>query len=135
MDNNGKGLLSYLLGWIGGLIVLLAFKDNDKKATTHACQSITMSIAVLAVNIIYMFLPISIPFFTRIVWAFQIVVIIIGIIKVVNDDDPQIPVLIDITKMIFGSKIDAAPDVVAKEAPKTNEAKETKKEDKKEEKK
>ena len=67
--------------------------------------------------------------------GFQIVVIIIGIIKVVNDDDPQITVLIDITKMIFGSKIDAAPDVVAKEAPKTNEAKETKKEDKKEEKK
>ena len=54
MDDKGKGIIAYVFGLIGGLIVLLAFKkDNNKKTTIHACQSITISIAVLAVNIAY----------------------------------------------------------------------------------
>ena len=131
MDDKGKGIISYIFGWLGGLIVLLAFKDNNKKTTIHACQAITMSVAVMAVNIIYGLIPVTIPFFSTVIWALQIVVMVIGIIKVVNNDEAEIPVLGDLTKSIFKSKIDAAPDVVAKEAPKAEAPKEENKEENK----
>ena len=31
MDQKVRGLLAYLFGWIGGLVVLLAYKDNDSR--------------------------------------------------------------------------------------------------------
>ena len=112
MSDKAKGIISYIFGWIGGLIVLLAFKDNNKKTTIHACQAIVASVAVWAANVIYNFIPVSIPFFGTIVWAFNIMVLIVGIIKVVNNDAAEIPVLGDVTKSIFAKKIAEAPDEV-----------------------
>ena len=123
MDDKGKGIISYVFGWIGGLIVLLAFKDNNKKTTFHACQAITASVAFMAINFIYGFIPITIPFFSTVVWALQIVVLVMGIVKVVNNEDPELPVVGSLTKSIFGNKIDSAPDVV--ETPKETTPKET----------
>ena len=121
MDDKGKGVISYVFGWIGGLIVLLAFKDNNKKTTFHACQSITASVAFFAINFIYGIIPITIPFFSTVVWALQIVVLVMGIVKVVNNEDPELPVVGSLTKSIFGSKIDAAPDVVETSKQETTE--------------
>ena len=112
MDDKGKGIIAYIFGWIGGLIVLLAFKDNNKKTTIHACQSIVASVAVMVINFIYGLLPFYIPFFSTVIWALQIVVLVMGIVKVVNNEDPELPVIGGLAKSIFASKIDAAPDVV-----------------------
>ena len=122
MDDKGKGIIAYIFGLIGGLIVLLAFKkDNNKKTTIHACQSITLSIAIIALDVIYGIIPFSIPFFSTVVWALQIVLIVLGIVKVVKDEDPELPVIGGLAKSIFSKAIDEAPETVVKE---------TKKEDK-----
>lgn len=111
MDDKVKGIISYVFGWLGGLIVLLAFKDNNKKTTIHACQAIVASVAVIIIRILYGILPIYIPFFGTVIWALQIVVLVLGITKVVNNDNPEIPVIGDLSKSIFSKMINEAPDV------------------------
>lgn len=116
MDEKGKGIIAYVFGLIGGLIVLLAFKkDNNKKTTIHACQSITISIAVLAVNIAYNLIPFTIPMFSTVVWALQVVLIVLGIVRVVKDEDPELPVIGGIAKSLFSKAIEEAPETVVKE--------------------
>ena len=124
MDDKGKGIIAYIFGWLGGLIVLLAFKDNNKKTTIHACQAIVISVAVIAINIIYGIIPITIPFFSTVIWGLQIVLIIMGIVKVVNNEDPELPVVGNLAKSIFAKKIEEAPEVAPKapDAPKAPEA-------------
>ena len=122
MDEKGKGIIAYIFGWLGGLIVLLAFKDNNKKTTIHACQSIVVSVGVIVINIVYGFLPITIPFFSTVVWALQVACVIMGIVKVVNNDAPELPVVSGIAKSIFAKKIDEAPETVNTET-KTEEPK------------
>lgn len=129
MDDKGKGIISYIFGWLGGLIVLLAFKDNDKKTVTHACQAITASVLIYIVRFIYAIVPFSIPYFSSVISLLLIAIKVIGIVKVVNGDDPKIPVIGDIALSVFGSKINATPDVVAKEAPKEEAKAEEKKEE------
>ncbi len=128
MDNGKmRGIISYLFGWLGGLIVLVAFKDNDRKTTIHACQSITASVAVFILNFALGFIEglfsIHIPFVGTVLWALQIVVLVMGIVKVVNNDAPEIPVIGDIAKSIFAKKIAAAPETVEtkKEEPKAED--------------
>jgi Predicted membrane protein len=43
----GSGLLSYLFGWIGGLVLFLVEKDN-REVRFHAAQSILLSIGMFA---------------------------------------------------------------------------------------
>ncbi len=112
MDDKGKGIISYIFGWLGGLIVLLAFKDNNKKTTFHACQAITASVGFIVIRSVYGMIPIYIPFFSTVLWALNIVVLVLGITKVLNNDNPEIPVIGDLTKSIFGKTINDAPDVV-----------------------
>ncbi len=129
MDDKGKGIIAYIFGWLGGLIVLLAFKDNNKKTTIHACQAIVISVGFTAINIIYGLIPISIPFFSTVVWALQIVLLVMGIVKVVNNEAPELPVVGNIAKSIFAKKIDEAPETV--EAKTANETKEEPKQEEK----
>ena len=129
MENNKiRGIISYLFGWIGGLIVLLAFKDNDKKTTIHAAQSITASVAVFVLSFALGFIEglfgIHIPLVGTVLYALQIVVLVMGIVKVVNNDAPELPVVGDIAKSIFAKRINAAPETVdepKKEEPKKEE--------------
>ncbi len=112
MDDKVKGIISYVFGWLGGLIILLAFKDNNRKTTFHACQAITASVGFIVIRSVYGMIPIYIPFFSTVIWALNIVVLVLGITKVVNNDNPEIPVIGDLTKSIFGKKINETPDVV-----------------------
>ena len=126
MDDKGKGIIAYIFGWLGGLIVLLAFKDNNKKTTIHAAQAIVIGGGVFIINVIYRMIPITIPFFSTVLWALQLVLVIMGIVKVCNNDAPELPVVGNIAKSIFAKKIEEAPEVApkAEEAKKATEAKE-----------
>ena len=81
MSEKAKAILAYLLGWIGGLIVLFAMKDNEKNTKFHAAQAIVLSAGYFIINTVYGYLPFSIPFFTKALWGIYIVGIIIGIAK------------------------------------------------------
>ena len=118
MNDKGKGVLSYLLGWLGGLIVLFYFKDNNRKTVTHACQAITMSVAEIILSfgigfisgITYAAVGVNFSFLSSIVSLLYFILMIMGIVKVVNDEDPKLPVVGDLTMKFFEKRIMEAPE-------------------------
>lgn len=106
MSEKAKAILAYLFGWIGGLIVLFAIKDNQRNTKFHAAQAIVLSVGYFAISMIYSFIPVTIPFFSTALWAIYIIGIIMGIVKANKEEDPELPVIGGVTKSIFGKKIE-----------------------------
>lgn len=105
MSEKAKSILSYIFGWIGGLIVLFAMKDNERNTRFHAAQAIVLSAGYSLIILVYGFLPFSIPFFSTAIWAIYIVGIIMGIAKANKEEDPELPGIGGIAKSIFGKQI------------------------------
>ena len=105
MSEKAKSILSYIFGWIGGLIVLFAIKDNERNTRFHAAQAIVIGAGSFLISLVYGFLPFSIPFFSTALWVIQIVAIIMGIAKANKEEDPELPVIGGIAKSIFGKQI------------------------------
>lgn len=57
LDENVAGLLSYLLGWITGLIFFLVEKDS-KFVRFHAMQSIVVFGSITVLNIVLIWIPV-----------------------------------------------------------------------------
>lgn len=107
MNEKGKCILAYLFGWLGGLIVLYAVKDNQRNTKFHAAQSIVLSVIYYAISIIYNFIPFTIPFFSTILSGLYLAGFIWGIVKACKEgEDPELPLIGEITKSIFGKKIE-----------------------------
>lgn len=107
MNEKGKCVLAYIFGWLGGLIVLYAIKDNQRNTKFHAAQAIVLSVAYFVVSIAYGFIPFVIPFFSTILSALYLAGIIWGIVKACKEgEDPELPVIGGIAKSIFGKKIE-----------------------------
>ena len=70
MEENVAGLLSYILGWITGLIFLLI--DKRPFVKFHAAQSIALNIAFFAIWIVFWFLTIILGFITTLILHFPI---------------------------------------------------------------
>ena len=66
MSEKGKAILAYVFTWIGGLIVLFGMKDNERNTKIHAAQAIVIGIGYMILVVIYNFIPIYIPFFSKI---------------------------------------------------------------------
>ena len=117
MNNTGKGLIAYLLGWIGALIVLFGIKDNDRNITFHCYQSIMIDISMVAVSLVVGMVGLFIPFIGLISTAYIVfcfVLIILGVIKVCNNEpDPKLVLIGDLTEKVFGDAINKAPVTVA----------------------
>ena len=116
MDEKGKQIISYIFGWIGGLIVLFAVKDNTKKTNLHASQAIILSVGYIVIRMVYYFIPISIPFFKLVLYALYLGLAIWGIVKACNNEDPALPVIGDLAKQMFGNKINSGRDDAAPSA-------------------
>lgn len=106
MSEKAKSIMAYLLGWIGGLIVLFAMKDNERNTRFHASQSIVISVGYFLITLVYRYIPITIPFFSKALWAIYVIAIIMGIAKANKDEDPELPVISGIAKSIFGKQIE-----------------------------
>ena len=106
MSEKAKSILAYVFGWIGGLIVLFAMKDNEKNTKFHAAQAVVLSVGYFLINTLYGFLPLTIPFFGTALWTVYIIGIIMGIVKANKEEDPELPVIGGIAKSIFGKKIE-----------------------------
>lgn len=106
MSEKAKCVLAYIFGWIGGLIVLFAFKDNERNTRYHAAQAITLSICYFVVSIAYSFIPFTIPFFNTALWVIYIIYIIMGISKANKDEEPELPIIGGISRSIFSKKIE-----------------------------
>lgn len=96
-----KGVLAYLFGLIGGVIVYFTAKEGEETLKFHAAQSMTLSIANVVIGIICGF----IPFGGTISWIVSIVVFVLavmGIVKVAKEDvELELPLVGDLTHSIF----------------------------------
>lgn len=106
MSEKAKCIIAYLFGWIGGLVVLFAMKDNERNTRFHASQSIVISVGYFLITLVYRYIPITIPFFSKALWAIYVIAIIMGIAKANKDEDPELPVIGGIAKSIFGKQIE-----------------------------
>lgn len=106
MSEKAKAILAYLLGWIGGLIVLFAMKDNEKNTRFHAAQAIVLSAGYFIIDLVYGYLPFTIPFFGTALWAIYIVGVIMGIAKANKEENPELPVIGGVAKSIFSKQIE-----------------------------
>ena len=104
MEQKVRGLLAYLFGWLGGLIILLAFKDNDDRTKFNACQSITISVASLVLSFVIGFIP-YVRLFSGLVSLLMVVLSVIGMIKAYKEEDYELPVISDLTRNIFKSQL------------------------------
>lgn len=103
MTDKTKGILIYILGWLGGLIFLLQ-KDSSQTTKLHAAQAIVASAGYIILNILSGFIPI--PFISTILSVLYLVIMISGIVKVCQENsNPEIPVIGNIAKSIFGKTI------------------------------
>lgn len=119
MSSKAKGVISYIFGWLGGLIVLCGFKDNDRKTVIHACQAITISICQIAASLVfgvvngimYAASGFDLSLLSSLLSIAFFALSIIGLVKALKDDpDPKLPVIGDITMNIFAKKINATPE-------------------------
>ena len=106
MSEKGKCILAYVFTWVGGLIVLYGMKDNEKNTKLHAAQAIVIGLGYMVILMAYRILPINIPLFSTLLYGLYAVLIIIGIVKSYNEEDPELPVVGQIAKSLFSNKIE-----------------------------
>lgn len=105
MEEKYKGILTYLLGWIGGLIVLFGLKENTKLTKFHACQAITLGVTSNVIWVLLGFIP-FVNIIAYIIVALIFVLQIIGAIRAYNEEEFEIPVISDLTRNIFKKQLD-----------------------------
>ena len=112
MEQKIRGLIAYLLGWVGGLVVLFALKDNSDETKFNACQSITISVCGIIISIAASILgTIYTIIFGSSLFVFGLlsyvanigvfVLGIIGMIKAYQEQKYEIPVISDLTRKVF----------------------------------
>lgn len=133
MDEKTKGVLAYVFSIVTG-IIFLCLKDSSKTTKIHSAQAIVIFclyiIASIVVSVLLtpILLVISwsmlgiISFLNFVIFAGYAALIIWGIIKVVNEDDPALPVVNGIAMSIFKKAIETGSEEV-KTADKTEEPK------------
>lgn len=105
MEQKIRGLLAYLFGWIGGLIILLAFKDNNDQTKFNACQSIVSSAGFWIIGIVARFIPFIGLIVSSAASILTLIITIIGMIKAYHEENFEIPVISDLTRNIFKSQL------------------------------
>lgn len=104
MTDKTKGILAYIFSLVGGLIFLFS-KDSSKNVKMHGAQSIVIFLGYLILRIVYAIIPVYIPFLSTIIYVVYIVAVVFGIVKACNEENPEIPVVGEIAKKIFGKQI------------------------------
>lgn len=101
MSEKVKGVLAYLFGLLGGLIVYFTAKEEEKNLKFHAAQSITLSIANVIINVACGFIPYG-GTVAGVVSLVVFVFMILGIVKVVKEDtELELPLVGELTHSIF----------------------------------
>ena len=97
MKPNVAALLSYLLGFITGIVFFIIEKEN-KFVRFHAMQSIVVFGFLFVLGIILPFIPIIGWLLLPFLWIFDVVVWIVLMVKAYQGDHFKLPVAGDIAE-------------------------------------
>ncbi len=101
-----KSIVGYIV-FICALIFLFQ-KENSKDVKFHCAQSIVIFIGYIILSFILGFLSglTGIGFLSILPYIAYIIFIILGIVKANNGENPELPVVGNIAKSIFGKQIE-----------------------------
>ncbi len=97
MQPNMAGLLSYLLGWITGLIFYLVEKKN-KFVRFHAMQSIIVFGGIAVLNIVFLVIPVLGILLSLLLSILGIVLWVLLMIKAYQGEFFKLPIAGDIAE-------------------------------------
>lgn len=105
MNEKTKAIVGYIVPLCA--IIFFAQKETDKKTKFHCAQEIVIFVAYLILSFVTGFISglTGIGFITWLAYAFYVAFIIMGIVKANSDAEPELPVIGDITKSIFGKAL------------------------------
>ncbi len=95
MDEKTKQILAYVFGPIGGLVFFL-LNDSSKETKYHAAQSLVIGVIAFVLAFI--------PYLYFLVGPAALVFLVLGIIRVVNEEDPKLPGVSNIVDAIFAKE-------------------------------
>lgn len=95
MTEKTKQILAYVFGPVGGLIFFL-LKDSSKETKYHAAQSIVIGVLGTLLGMI--------PYVGFLSGLAYFVFMILGIVRVVNEEDPKIPLISNIVDALFAKE-------------------------------
>ncbi len=94
-EGNVKAALTYLVGWITGLIFLLTEKE-DEFVRFHAAQSLTLFGLITVIT----FVPLLGQLLGLILWPLSLVLWIVLMVKAYKNEKFELPVISDWAKQI-----------------------------------
>ena len=105
MNEKTKSIISYIIPLCA--VIFFSQKETDKKTKFHCAQVIVIFIAYLILSFVTGFIAglTGIGFLSWIAYAFYLVFIIMGIVKANSDEDPELPVVGNLAKSIFGKAL------------------------------
>lgn len=104
MTDKTKGVLAYVFSLVGGLIFLFS-KDSSKNVKMHSAQSIVIFLGYMILTILYRLIPVYIPLLSTLIYVVYILAIVFGIVKVCREEKPELPVIGEVAKKLFGKQI------------------------------
>lgn len=96
-----KQALSYVFPIIGGLIVFFITSKEETKTKFHAVQSIVLWLISAVVGAICGIIPFIGWIISGLCGIVIFILAIIAIIKIVKDNEPELPIVGEITKMVL----------------------------------
>jgi len=108
MNEKTKGVIAYLFGWLGGLIILFGYKDSERGTKVHAAQAIVLSVAYMILLAVIRIIP-GIRLLSGLLGIFYLVLAIIGMVKANRLEEYELPVISDLAKNWFAKYIDEEP--------------------------
>ena len=105
MNEKTKAIVGYIVPLVA--IIFFVQKETDKKTKFHCAQEIVIFVAYLILSFITGFIArlTGIGFISWFAYAFYVAFVVMGIVKANSDGEPELPVVGDITKSIFGKAL------------------------------
>ena len=117
MEQNGEGLLCYVLGWVTGIIFFIMEKDN-KFVRFHAMQSIIVFGAITVIDIIFgiifVFVPIIGWIFMSLLGLLTFVLWLVLMLQAYQGKMFKLPVAGDIAEKYSKPSVENKPDTANK---------------------
>lgn len=105
MSEKMKAIIGYIIPIVA--VIFLVQKDTDPKTKFHNAQTIVIFVAYLILSFVTGFISglTGINFISWLAYPVYIIFIILGIVKANSEDAPELPLIGNITKSIFGKML------------------------------
>ena len=97
IDENVEALLSYLLGWVTGIIFLLIEKES-RFVRFHAMQSVIVFLSITVLQLLLSFLPFLGGIFSSLLGILAFILWIVLMIKAYQGEYYKVPIAGDLAE-------------------------------------